>query len=146
MVVKCDVFSCLCFFYPYILCSYTVRTHEYVYMFTKLSKIEGFSDSSISGTNNRDIKSLIKISIARRTVRYALSIELHFARNTEFLVFISCGEYDPFSLICISFHCLYDKVIFANFRHFFDTILDDCRASIFCMELKIFHNLSTWSR
>ena len=79
---------------------------------TEISEVERLGDSGIPSTDDGNGESLIEVSITGRTVGYPLSIVLHLTRSTEFFVLISSGEYDPTSLISISFLSFYFESIF----------------------------------
>lgn len=143
--MKCDVFSGFCLLDPDIFSADAIRADEDVDMFTDFGEVEGFGDGSISCSDDRYREIFVEIPITGRTVRYSLSIELHFARSIEFFVFISGGEDDSFCLVGISFLSFQDELIFANLRHFFDTVLDDGRSCRFGMFLEVLHDFSSWS-
>jgi hypothetical protein len=142
--VESDIGSFFCLHDPDILSTRSVPTDEYVYMEAEICEIEGFCDGSIATSDNCDSETLIEAPITGRTVGYSLSMVVHLARDTEFFVLISCGKDDPFCFIGISFLSRDDELIFANLRHFFDTILDKCRSCSFCMCEECIHDLTSW--
>ena len=114
-------------------------------METEVSEVEGFGDGSIATSDNGDSESLVEIPITGSTVRYPLSIKFHFSFHSQFLVFISGCKYHSFCFIRFSSHGAHTEVIFANFCHCIDTILDDRRSCSLSVCLEILHDFSSWS-
>ena len=140
-----DIFSSFCLLDPDILSADTVRADKDMDVLTDFGEVEGFGDRSIPSSDDGYGEIFVEIPITGGTIRYSLSVELHFARCAKFFVFIASGENDSLCAIGISFLSFYFEVIFANLRHFFDTILDDGRTSSFGVFLEIFHDFCSGS-
>ncbi len=139
-VVEYDIRVLFCFFYPDILSSNPISSDEDMDFAGNLCQIEGLSDCCIPPAHNRHREISKEVPITGGTIGYPLSDKFYFARNTEFFILVSCSENHSFWIIDSSVGCCDSEIIFAIFRHRFDTFLEDGRTSRSSMISKTLHN------